>query len=200
MAVDLLVIPLSRYLAGDFVTPEMRAAWDRGEVARIETVAGETIECPKGTPLGGKEAKVQASKWREAMDRYRASLPHGIDAIEWNEDAAGAEVVETVDHNAWGALVTAARKKYERRGGLLTKLLSGRPKAASHVVNGVVFVDAAFARPFQKGEVIFASLPGALVELSDLEGLDALAGAAREAFQKAAVEAREQALPLIVDA
>ncbi len=200
MAVDLLVIPLSRYLAGDVVTPEMRAAWERGEVARIETVGGDVIECPKGTPIGGEGAAEQAKKWREAMDRYRASLPHDIGAIDWDEDAAGAEVVASVEHVAWGALVDAARKKYERRGGLLTKLLSGRPKAASHLVNGVVFVDAAFARPFQKGALIFASLPGALVELSDLGTLDALSAAAGEAFKTAATIAREQALPLIVDA
>jgi hypothetical protein len=30
MAIEFLVMPLSRYLAGDFVTPAMRSAWQCG--------------------------------------------------------------------------------------------------------------------------------------------------------------------------
>lgn len=40
MAIDFMVMPLSRYLVGDYVTPVMRMAWDQGIRYTITTQEG----------------------------------------------------------------------------------------------------------------------------------------------------------------
>ena len=114
-----------------------------------------------------------------------------------------------MSHARWGALITFARKTLEKRQGLLERLLSERPAPASPVVNGIAFVDAAFTRPFQKGQIVFASLSGALVELETLDALREKSGAASvdddigcaiAAFRRGASLARAASLPLVVDA
>jgi hypothetical protein len=56
MAIDFMVMPLSRYLTGDFITPEMRWSWESGVPYVILGPNGK-VEFPKDVPYGGVEAQ-----------------------------------------------------------------------------------------------------------------------------------------------
>jgi hypothetical protein len=62
VAIDFMVMPLSRYLSGDFITPAMRVAWDQGVPYTIVSPDG-TRELPPGLPFGGADAPALIVDW-----------------------------------------------------------------------------------------------------------------------------------------
>lgn len=50
MAIDFMVMPLSRYLTGDFITPSMRWSWDSGVPYFVMGPDGKGVVKPPTTP------------------------------------------------------------------------------------------------------------------------------------------------------
>jgi hypothetical protein len=61
MAIDFMVMPMSRYITGDFVTPTMRFAWSQGLPYAIVSPDGKR-EIPPGSPFGGGDAPERRSQ------------------------------------------------------------------------------------------------------------------------------------------
>jgi hypothetical protein len=181
MAIDFFVMPFSRYVAGDYVTPAMRFAWERGVPYSIIGPAGAR-ELPRGVPFGG----VGSSERRRAIlpmidDDLRALTPT-IGEIGWDERAAVEPRFHRVDPASCGALLEQARP-------------------SSHA-SSAIFLPCAFPNAFRMVspfERMVGSVPAAIRELSSQSWSNDAAGA-RETLLAALEDARALGLPMFVDA
>ena len=208
MAIDLLVMPLSRYWSGDYVTSELRAAWARGQDAVIAHVDGSELRLPPGTPIGGPEAGAARKKLIEQVPQWLATLPYDIAQLGWDERAEG-EVLDGFTHDCFALFSPFASSVLEHKPPIWERML-GVYGTAAHVVNARVFVDRAFEKPFKKGETAMGSLPTLEAELDRLEAALSTSRKANAATQEAAAliitafreglsRARALSLPLVVD-
>jgi hypothetical protein len=55
MAIDFMVMPMSRYISGDYITPAMRWAWEQGIPYAVHGPQGKR-ELPPNIPFGGADA------------------------------------------------------------------------------------------------------------------------------------------------
>src|SRR5213596_535435 len=105
MAIDFMVMPLSRYLAGDFVTPVMQWSWDNGTPYSIIGPDGART-LPVGVPYGGPDA----------VEKRRGVLPMLLDDLSampiddgaWDEASNAEPCFHRVDPGAYGALLEYA--------------------------------------------------------------------------------------------
>lgn len=61
MAIDFMVMPMSRYITGDYVTPTMRFAWSQGLPYTIVSPDRQR-EIPHGSPFGGNDAPARRNQ------------------------------------------------------------------------------------------------------------------------------------------
>ena len=52
MAIDIMIMPLSKYFSGDYITPAMQQSWDQN-IEYSVVYPDETVTYPKGMPWGG---------------------------------------------------------------------------------------------------------------------------------------------------
>ena len=145
MAIDFVAMPLSRFIAGDFVSPSMQQAWDRGAIC--ECVAdGGTRELIKGTPWGGAAAPHRRRDLFGPLDDWLRNLPEMIPDQLWNERSDEAPRFFRVDEASYRALHKQAttRSKPERSllGFLKKTPVSGHAGAA-------LLIPCAFDAPFE---------------------------------------------------
>jgi hypothetical protein len=84
MAIEFLVMPLSHYLAGDFVTPAMRNAWEEGTPYRCQSPEGPR-EMKKDVPWGGGAAPHRRGSLYAPLDGWLKNLPLPIPQNLWDE-------------------------------------------------------------------------------------------------------------------
>jgi hypothetical protein len=194
MAIDFMVMPLSRYIAGDFVSPAMRFAWDMGLPYTIFGPSGER-QIPQGVPFGGPDASAR----REAIVEMVLGDLRALPAIEnslWDERSAAEPAFHRVDPTSYGALLEEAARPHKRGPfGIF-----GSAPAATHLGTMLLVpcdVAATFAMtsPFmwQVG-----STPRALRELSS-KTWSAKAASAADTLRAALEDAVRLGLPMIVD-
>lgn len=189
MAIDLMVMPLSRYWAGDFITPVMQFAWDTGVRYSVFMPEGHR-ELPPGQPYGGETAPAE----RQAL--LATVLPNlfsdlqslGV-ALDWDERDDGEIGFHRVDVTSLAALEDEAKGRVER----------GQAKGVlpRHLVKATIFLPSPFEDPLRWGDIVFGSLPALEAELGGL--WPAAAIAAVSTFRVAIAQAQQKNLPLIVD-
>ena len=104
MAIDFMVMPMSRYITGDFVTPTMRFGWSQGLPHTIVNSEGKR-EVPPGSPFGGGDAPARRSQVAEmVLDDLRA-LPCEIAAQLWDERSGAEPRFHRVDAKSHKAFV-----------------------------------------------------------------------------------------------
>lgn len=211
MAVDVLVMPLARYISGNYVTPFMEQAWaDRG-VYRIASPGG-LDEIPPGVPLGGLEAEARCATIAAELVQHLQQRPE-FAGIPWDELAGEAVLFQRIGHEPlfdlrWEAAIRAeAPPSWLRR--LARRLLRRRVAAAeSPLASASIFLPAVFDQPFElespqdMGVYDCGSLPRLIEELTALalvveEGTPS--GEALATLFAAANVASEAPLPLILD-
>lgn len=192
MAIDFMVMPLSRYLAGDFVTPQMRTAWDSGVPYFILGPQGRR-DFPKGVPFGGPEAAVQRARFVPMVveDLARLPIPRGA----WDEASNAEPVFHRVDPVAYEALLHHLATS-ERS---LVDLLPWKPNREHARASLLLPCDfpkvVSMTSPFERQ---VASVPRALEVLTSRAWAGELAAAAVTLLD-ALRDAQRLRLPLVVD-
>ncbi|MGZ6090202.1 MAG: hypothetical protein ACXWUE_42470 [Polyangiales bacterium] len=194
MAIDFFVMPFSRYVAGDFITPAMQLAW---ETAGRYVIVGPdgTRELANGEPFGGADA----AQRREAilptiLDDLRA-LPVPLD---WDERSAAEPRFHRVDPTSYRALLEEANQRRGRPSflGFLT-----RAQVTTPHLTAAVFLPCAFDETFQMAspfERVVGSIDVALRELAAGNWSDRTSPA-RETLHAALEDAQTLRLPMFVD-
>ncbi len=206
MAPELFIMPLSRYVTGDYVTPAMASAWGRDEVATIVQPGRDLIHRSRGVPLGGETAAIDRQIARERIDvllgEYTPDLrPETL----WREDSAEPARFHLVHRSSEIALRNEMRNALSATTPFrsLLRRLRSRP---SHFLSCLVFLPVRLSKPIvlvleaigvgKHRNVLGGSLFALRAELAASKPSER-ASPARSAWLAAADEAMDLKLPLI---
>jgi hypothetical protein len=181
MAIDFMIMPMSRYISGDYITPMMRAAWQQGVAYAIIGPEGRR-ECPPGEPIGGPDAPARRAALQAMLHEDLAALPPAVAADLWDETSASEPRFHRVDPASYQVLLESADSRAPHTAATLFV-----PCALEQVF--------AMASPFER---VTASVQAALTELGSLPW-PAETEAARITLTAALEDALELRQPLIVD-
>jgi len=194
MAIDFMVMPLSRYIAGDFISPAMRTAWDSGVPYTLFGPDG-TRQIPKDTPFGGPDAPARRDAIMEMLLDDLRALPIGY--VSWDERSGAEPAFHRVDPGSYVALLEEAARP-RKRGPF--GLFGAAPSEVLHLGTTLLLpCDLAttieMSSPFERR---VGSAPRALKELSS-RPWSAKAASAVETLRAALEDAARLGLPMIVD-
>jgi hypothetical protein len=113
MAIDFMVMPLSRYISGDFITPVMRLCWEQG-VPYTQVGPQGSREFPKDTPFGGAGASLRREQLMEMLYGDLNMLGQGIPSQLWNERSAVEISFHRVEPKSYEALLKEAAQRATR--------------------------------------------------------------------------------------
>jgi hypothetical protein len=197
LAIDFMIMPLSRYLSGDFVTPVMRLAWDQGLPYTLVGPDGvRTI--PKDTPFGGSDAAERRREFIPMLKEDLSKLPGKLPSTLWDEASSSAPIFHRVDPRSYEALCEEAKSGTNRPS--LFGLVRGRGPSPSHLPS-TLFLPSDFEASFSMPvifERVAGSIPVSISELEDRKWSDA-SRAARDLLLRALGDAQRVSLPMIVD-
>ena len=197
MAIDFMIMPLSRYLSGDFVTPAMSFAWQQGVAYSVFGPDGDR-DIAKGTPFGGADAASNRARFVPMILSDLTKLPASFRTNLWDEDSAAEPAFHRVDPRSYGSLLEQASPRAARPS--LFGLLKRARKDPSHL-SATVFLPITFVAPFDM-PVVFERVAGsAQIALRELEAgsWNDLALSARDTLVAALHDAVRLGLPMIVD-
>lgn len=192
-----MTMPLSRYLSGDFVTPAMTFAWERG-IAYSLFGPGGRRDLPKDTPFGGADAPEKRAQFIPMIVDDLKKLPGAVGASAWDEASVAAPTFHRVDPSSYERLLEVAKTRVTRPSFL--SFLKRKTAGPAHVTASV-FLPVSFDVPFDMPVVferVAGSAPGALRELEAAGWPDATSSA-RETLLEALRDAVRLQLPMIVD-
>jgi hypothetical protein len=195
MAIDFYVMPFSRYLSGDFITPTMRFAWEQGVPYAIVGPDGTRV-LPQDQPFGGEKARERRDAVLPLLDHDLTSLPVGHQL--WNERSEVEPRFHRVDAESYAALL---EEMNGRRGRPSFLGFLGRAQPVTPHATATIFLPCAFDTPFPMStpvEGVTGSIDVAIRELSSITPSDR-AGSARDTLLDALRDANELNLPMIVD-
>ncbi|UJR86319.1 hypothetical protein [Sandaracinus amylolyticus] len=194
MAIDFVIMPLSRYIAGDFVTPAMELAWSAGVPYAVIRPDGTTT-IPPHTPFGGPDAPARRARFVDMVLEDLRAIP-AIASTPWDERSDAAPAFHRVDASAYAALLEEASSA--RKRGLFGLL--GTTPPAEHLTTGL-FVPHRVETTFVMESPIkqrVGSVPRALEELA-ARTWSPLASSAVATLRAALEDAARLRLPMIVD-
>jgi len=201
MAIDLFVMPLSRYASGDYITPAMQIAWSIGAAYAIMTPEGR-IDCPAGLPFGGAEAGDVRRKIVSQLPRLREALGQVTRDRMWDEEADGDIGNWRPSSSSFGAFLEQAERELTRRS--LWERIRGRPEPTAQLLQATCFLPVSIKSPFvltppwARDEMLTGSLSVLANELARITPVEE-AAEAHAMFTEAVEEAERRKLPLVVD-
>jgi len=194
MAIDFFVMPFSRYIAGDFITPAMRLGWETA--GRYVVVGPEGArELAKDQPFGGIDAARRREQILPMVLEDLRALPA---PFTWDESSPAEPRFHRVDPTSYGALLEEANHRRGRPSflGFLTRAQETTPH-----LTATVFLPSSFEETFQMAspfERVVGSVEVALEELA-AGRWDDRTSPAREKLQAALEDAQALRLPMFVD-
>ena len=193
MAIDLLVMPLSRYFSGDYMTPAMRVFWQAGKPYAVIGPKGRRELAP-GQPFGGPDAPSQRAHLLQKLipDVFQKLAAETTDS-PWDDHSDAEPCFHRPSNEGFAALMKEAVLR-SRPG----KWPWSRKPASSHLARAAIHVPVRFATPLAVADKIIGSLPMLESELTSQEWPDAAADAV-ERLEAAIADATRLRLPLIVD-
>lgn len=195
MAVDLIVISLSRYWSGDYITPAMRRSWEQGIPYSVVTPDGPRTLSP-GQPYGGPDSATEREKLLETTipGLFDKLAPVTADAL-WDERASVEPCFHRPSNSSIAALMEAAAKLARPKRLPWARKV---PTPTRHLAHAVIHLPVHFAEPLDAAGMVFGSLFAVEAELA-ANSWPVAAGDAVEAFQAAVSDAKRMNLPLVVD-
>lgn len=191
MAIDLMVMPLTQYWAGDYVTPAMRSVWESGVPYAIVRPGEPMQQLPAGVPFGGRDAASRSRELVEVVRGLQAQL-----GCRWQEEPRTDHWFNRVDSTAFGVLRQAAEKRDRRPSGL--SKLFGAKEAFLHLAHATIFVPCRLEHLSSGDGFIVGSAPVAEAELA-AQRWPSEATSAAEAILIGLGESRRRRLPLVID-
>lgn len=197
VAVELLVMPLSRYWSGDFVSDAMRTAWSLGAPYAAITPEGQVVR-HKGETFGGAGSDAVRRDLLKGMQAFFEAVP-GADkgGRLWNESSDASIAAGGMTHELYGSLAKFASSALDSTVPWFRRLV-GQQGYTSHLAHAMYFLPVQFKGPYERGGWNIGSLPELRRELQELEAPSSMVDA-HQAFVQAAATAAKQRLPLIVD-
>jgi hypothetical protein len=193
MAIDLFIMPLTRYWARDYITPTMRAVWDRGLPYKVVTPDG-VLDCPPGQPFGGPDSPAERQAMLAEAPQFFADLRAVSSDPPWDESDDRADIGDwRVDPASFDELLVQIERELPKVAGPL-----GRPGYSAHLRFATIFLPAVFQQVFDFSGAHLGSLPVARKELDAINPKPAARGAFAM-LGDAIDEALRRRLPLIVD-
>ena len=171
MAIDFMIMPLSRYLSGDFVTPTMAFAWQQGLPYSLFGPDGRR-DIPKDMPFGGADAPTSRARF----------VPMILDDLK----------------KSYESLIEEANTRVARPSFL--GFLKRKTAGVTHIAASV-FLPITFDVPFDMPVVFERVAGSAHVALRELEagGWSDSTSSARDTLLDALRDAVRLRLPMIVD-
>jgi hypothetical protein len=197
MAIDFMIMPMGRYISGDFVTPNMKLCWEQGIPYAVFGPDGRR-DCPPGEPFGGIDAPQRRASIKEMVHDDLRKLPSVIVGQLWDEHSQVEPRFHRVDPTSYQALVECAQTRRERPSFL--GFLKRKQPTALHAT-ATLFIPCDFenvfvmSSPFERAT---GSVKRALEELSSATW-PAETQSARTVLVDALRDAAEVRLPMIVD-
>jgi hypothetical protein len=197
MAIDLFVMALGRYWTGDYVTPTMRAMWERGLSYKVVTADG-VKDCPPGQPYGGPDAREDRKAALAEAPLFFAQLARASDDPPWDESDDGDIGDWRLDPRSFAALIEQAERELVERPGWFARTVRRQRGPVPDLCAAQIFVPMRLTSLVDFDGTILGSLPNLRAELDRLTPVRD----ARDAFamvSEAADHAIQRRLPLIVD-
>lgn len=191
MAVDLMALPLSRYWAGDYITPAMREAWRAGTPYAIVRPHQPLQQLPPDVPFGGPGACAERSRLLDVVGDLQGQL-----GITWDDSSNAEPEFFRVDQRSWSEFGRFALK-LDQTPGLFARLAGRRPVFA-HLAHATIFLPGRLPDLLAGEGFVMGSLPQAQAELGSTPWPSGAADAA-STFRQAAAAARRLRFPLVVD-
>ncbi|MBK9376154.1 MAG: hypothetical protein IPN03_21125 [Holophagales bacterium] len=206
MAPELFIMPLSRYVTGDYVTPAMASAWGRDEVATVVQPGRDLIHRSRGVPLGGETAAIDRRLAREQIEIVLREFTPGLRPEDlWREDSAEPPRFHLVHRSSEIAFRNEMRNALSATTPFRSLLRRLRPRP-SHFLSCLVFLPVRLSKPIvlvleaigvgKPRNVLGGSLFALRAELSASKPSER-STPARSAWLEATDEAIELKLPLI---
>jgi hypothetical protein len=193
MAIDLMVMPMSRYISGDFVTPAMRFAWANGVPYAILGPEGRR-ELPPGLPFGGTEAPLRRAQIVEMVLQDLRALPAEISRDVWDEHSEAEPCFHRVDPSSYEALLAHFAPRAER------SFLGLRKRATLSHCASPLLLPCDFETPVALVTPFVRTAGAASQALRELESpCPPEAEAAAQTLRDALADALRLRLPIIVD-
>lgn len=193
-----MVMPLSRYLSGDFVTPAMLFAWQQGLPYSLFGPDGRR-DIAKDTPFGGADAPTNRARFVPMIRDDLQKLPEPVRASLWDEASVEPPAFHRVDPRSYASLLEEAKARATRPS--LLGLWKRTAQGGAHV-GASLFLPASFEAPFDMPVVLERVAGSVRVALRELEAgswSDA-SKSARDSLLDALRDADRLHLPMIVDA
>jgi hypothetical protein len=179
MGLELFVMPLSRYWAGDYITPTMRMAWrEFGHPYIVTRPNKPPLVLPEGTPWGGGDAPAKRRAMHALVAETLAAWRRGLGDFTLDEESNAEPRFWRPLPRSWQALIA----------------LTG---SQSHLRHGRIFLPCDFQEMACTKSYTLASLPVARRELAAIR--DCAPRDAADELDGALSAAEELAFPLIVD-
>jgi hypothetical protein len=194
MAIDFMIMPISRYISGDFVTPAMRFAWGQGLPYTVFGPQGRA-DFPKDTPFGGADAPAKRGHFVPMLLDDLQQLPSAFAGNLWDEDSAAEPTFHRVDPRSFQALLAEANQT--KRPSFMGLLKKSEPTHLSASVFFPISFDVPFNMP-----VIFERVAGSCpIALRELEAghWSELASSAAATLTDALRDAVRLKLPMLLD-
>lgn len=194
MAIDFMIMPISRYITGDFITPNMRFSWDQGIPYSILGPDGKK-DFPKDTPFGGPGGPKHRAKIFDMLATDLGQLPTPIPDRLWDERSAVEPRFHRVDPAGYQVLLDEAAKAKKSFLGLPRKAGTTTHLTAS------LFLPCAFDTPFGMSSPLERPTGSTVRALEELAASQWPEGASNAVctLREALTEATELKLPMIVD-
>lgn len=203
MAIEFLVMPLSRYLVGDFVTPAMTSAWERGTSYKCICAEGP-LDIKEDVPWGGGSASHQRGRLYPVLDGWLRNLPSPIPANLWDERSEKPARFHRLEAaTGAGAIAYTSLEKQVAGYRLTGKPLFGveLPRGTGVAHSGAsVFLPCEFAHPFEMVAPLKRVTGSAVLALRELENgaCSSHASGPRDVLVAALRDALDLRLPLIL--
>jgi hypothetical protein len=194
MAIDFMVMPISRYISGDFITPMMRAAWTQG-IPYIIYGPESSRRLPADLPFGGADAPAYRERIVPMVLEDLRALSPSVARNLWDEGSQAEPRFHRVDPSSYQSLLELLSSWKEGSWFSLRR----RPKT-SHA-SMTLLLPCELDVPIQMSsplERTAGSAKRALAELARAK-LPKEAASAAETLEQAIADSIELSLPLIVD-
>src|SRR4029079_1472207 len=100
MAIDFMILPLSRYISGDFITPIMEHFWKQGVPYSIFGPDRQR-QLPPGVPFGGADAPNRRTEILGMLAEDLSALPPPIPSQLWDERSNAPLAFHRVDPDSY---------------------------------------------------------------------------------------------------
>jgi hypothetical protein len=198
MAIDFMIMPLSRYISGDYITPMMRWSWQQGIPYAVYGTDGRQ-DLPPDQPFGGPDAAAHRESMMAMLQEDLRRLPIDIVRSLWDERSSDEPRFHRVEPKSYEVLLQQAGGP-DRMRGSVSYLFQTRHTPRRHLL-ATLFLPCKFDNPFKMSSPfkrVTGSVSAAIAELESGSWSEG-AGSARETLHAALRDAAELRLPMIVD-